>query len=403
MNEHFRDGDFISRRFRRLGRHWWWAVLALGMLGAFLFRSAVLPQHTAHLQFQAPSENALLKSLELVEVAPTVLADVLPIRTKEFEQKTEDAVLADISVGFEVAEYSVSIRLSSSSRASLIEAAGIYAEAFLSSRGANIARGLQEIGGNLQYSVEKIDLRIKELDAELATIEDPRGSLAQALLFDRSTANTERTELLRKLSAVQTVVRKGSLDVTKSQDISSPSNSAIRQFLPGFSFGLFVGVIGLYLFACFDRKIRFRDDLIATTGTELLGVVKRSAQSETEDRLAITVRSILERRGDSEAVLFLVNDLEPDTKELERFQRALNSVCSIRVEHSLSPKDEVVLDRRPVILVAAYGKSTISSVEQAARELSLSERPLLGSVLVGVPDKELQRVHETPVSRFRFY
>lgn len=403
MNEVFRDNDFISRRFRRMLWRWWWMALLLAAIGAFSSARIMAPTYTSKTEIRLSSTSALLKSMELVQDMPTAERDVIYITSREFEEQVESEVGSALQVTVGATDYSVSISVLASTQSAALQAADLYKQEFFLARKGHVSQILKELQENLEGVLKKNETRIAEITAELAQLEDPSGSLAQALLFDRSTAASENIETSQKLSALDTVLRDTSGDDSSSQELRRAESRVLEEVLPGASAGLFLGVVALYLLACLDRKVRFRDDLVAITGADLLGVMTSATNTKLERQLVTVVGAATRRHGDSKIQLLIVDDDVAQTQGFDRLKQLLAPVCTIGSDRGSNWDSTVVQEVLPTILVATYGRSTVLGVEQAVREVLLGGQPLLGSILIDVPNRHLERVLETSFSRFRLF
>jgi hypothetical protein len=404
MSEPHQDADFVLRRFRRLLRRAWWVVPLAGAVCA-VAGIVGLPRHyTSTVTLEAAAEEGVLSSAKLEVPMPPLNVDVAAISSDRFENEVGDRIGSSVNATVLAAGNVVTITVESSSQKAVSEAVAAYVEGFTESRRTTMAQELDKVAANLDFAQQENLKRIADIDAELASVTDSTGSLAQALLYDRSVAATENVTLSRQIDAVEVVQQDSTAGVSVADsNEAKASGVTVSRIIPGVSLGIILAIGLLYLLAVLDHKVRSRADLAGLTGLDVLGVLPNRGADDLDQRVVALISAQAAGRGASAALLVPIDAAAQRSDALARLVSAAGDGLDLRLADNIGGDRSVLASDVPLVLVAAAGATTAEAVEHAASDLALAGRTVLGSLLVDVAPSDMRHAVGSDRRRSRLY
>jgi hypothetical protein len=289
-------------------------------------------------------------------------------------------------------------------KSAVLAARDVYVRTFIDARAKSVNAQFDKVKANVEYAIDQNAQRVKGVDAQLQSIADPTGSLAQALLYDREQAGTQSVNLARQKSALDSAMERPDAGITVNTPTPiTASRVWVTRALPSASLGVILALILLYFLAVSDRKVRSRADMASLVGADVLGVLATDASEGAMTRVASLVAARAEATGLHQAVLVTSSNDASLVDSAHRIAAAGGSGIPVVVASESSDNGEILSVSGPIVIVASAGVTTMDSLEMLGRDLTLSGRVVIGTILVNIAPSQLSYALGSDRRRSRFY
>jgi succinoglycan biosynthesis transport protein ExoP len=163
------------------------------------------------------------------------------------------------------------------------ETANTYAEVYIDFRRNTDIDELTTAAEQLQVEIDTLNLRIAELDGELAANPPVIPEQGQRLptdprLTERARLDSQRTQYIAQTESIQraiTATQQGGIEVLANATVpSNPINKTpVRNAAAGFALGVILGVALAFLREYLDDSIKTKEDLERASGLTVVGLI----------------------------------------------------------------------------------------------------------------------------------
>jgi hypothetical protein len=394
--------DPVLDRFVEALRRLWWLVAIPAFVLAILFGL-----RTSSGDYQSSATLLVVDhpgALVAVRFPSTMISDSVSVQEAagvlSSEQTRDDLsqqLGASISstVTFFPTPPVVKVSVVSSSKELAGKALALYVARFEKLHADQASAALQQIRDSLAKARSLSTDRIAVLDEQLRPLGPDDRALSDAYRQERSERADDLVDIDAQGAAIDAYQATLAADVRVVEPKASPQavGGTGIQATFGLVIGALLGTVAVAALALLDRRVRTSADVARAGATGLLAAVDPRSEQFAVVSIAATLANVADNSGDARFQIVPIDGgpiPEWMTTQLDEHLRHLIPSAVLIPTRDLKADTEALLgarETRQAILVARWGKSTLTSLDRGSAALRLAGAEVVGCVLLDVPQR----------------